>query len=35
VFGLKKKSELISALKNFKKNSSRKNFEGLVEMCLS
>jgi hypothetical protein len=34
VFGQKQKSELIAALKNFKKNSNRKNFEGLLEMCL-
>ena len=35
VFVEKNKSELISALKNFKKNRNRKNFEGLLEMCLS
>jgi putative serine/threonine protein kinase len=35
VFALKQKSELISALKNFKKNSSRENFEGLIKLCLS
>jgi putative serine/threonine protein kinase len=34
VFGEKQKSELIAALKNFKKNTNRKNFEGLLEMCL-
>jgi putative serine/threonine protein kinase len=34
VFGVKQKSELIAALKNFKKNTNRKNFEGLLEMCL-
>jgi predicted Ser/Thr protein kinase len=30
----KQKSELIAALKNFKKNANRKNFDGLLEMCL-
>ena len=35
VFGVKEKSELIAALRNFKKNENRKNFEGLLEMCLS
>ena len=35
VFGVKQKSELIAALKNFKKNSSRESFEGLLEFCLS
>lgn len=34
VFGQKPKSELIAALKNFKKNTNRKNFEDLLEMCL-
>ena len=34
VFGQKEKSELIAALKNFKKNTNRQNFEGLLEMCL-
>jgi putative serine/threonine protein kinase len=34
MFGVKQKSELISALRNFKKNANRKNFEGLLEMCL-
>lgn len=34
VFGKKSKLELIAALKNFKKNENRKNFEGLLEMCL-
>lgn len=34
VFGEKQKSELIATLKNFKKNTNRKNFEGLLEMCL-
>lgn len=35
VFGVKEKSELIAALRNFKKNENRANFEGLLEMCLS
>ena len=35
VFGNKNRLELIAALKNFKKNTNRKNFEGLLEMCLS
>ena len=35
VFGVKQKSELISALRNFKKNENRENFEGLLEFCLS
>ena len=35
VFGKKNKQELIAALKNFKKNENRKNFEGLLELCLS
>jgi len=35
VFGVKQKSELISSLRNFKKNKSRENFEGLLEFCLS
>jgi putative serine/threonine protein kinase len=34
VFGVKEKSELIAALRNFKKNENRENFEGLLEMCL-
>jgi putative serine/threonine protein kinase len=34
VFGQRNRSELISALKNFKKNQNRGNFEGLLEMCL-
>jgi len=34
VFGKKNKIELIAALKYFKKNENRKNFEGLLEMCL-
>ena len=35
VFGKKSRVELIAALKNFKKNTNRKNFEGLIEMYLS
>ena len=35
VFGKKNRLELIATLKNFKKNTNRKNFEGLLEMCLS
>jgi putative serine/threonine protein kinase len=35
VFGEKQKSELITALKNFKKSSNRDNFEGLLEFFLS
>ncbi len=35
IFGKKNRVELIAALKNFKKNENRKNFEGLLEMCLS
>jgi hypothetical protein len=35
VFGKKDKVELIAALKNFKKNQNRGNFEGLLELCLS
>jgi putative serine/threonine protein kinase len=34
VFGVKQKSELISALRNFKQNRNRENFEGLLKMCL-
>ena len=34
VFGKKNRIELIAALKYFKKNENRKNFEGLLEMCL-
>jgi putative serine/threonine protein kinase len=34
VFGQKEKPELIAALKNFKKNTNRENFEGLLEICL-
>jgi putative serine/threonine protein kinase len=35
VFGEKNRAELIAALKNFKKNQNRGNFEGLLELCLS
>lgn len=35
VFGEKNREELIAALKNFKKNRNRRNFEGLLEICLS
>ncbi len=35
VFKKKNRLELIAALKNFKKNTNRKNFEGLLEMYLS
>ena len=35
VFGKKNRLDLIAALQNFKKNTHRKNFEGLLEMCLS
>jgi putative serine/threonine protein kinase len=35
VFGEKQKSELITALKNFKNSSNRDNFEGLLEFFLS
>ena len=34
VFGEKNKLELIAALRNFKRNRNRRNFEGLLEMCL-
>jgi putative serine/threonine protein kinase len=34
VFGVKNKLELIAALKNFKKNRNRENFEGLIKFCL-
>jgi putative serine/threonine protein kinase len=33
VFGEKNRAELITALKNFKKNQNRGNFEGLLDMC--
>jgi putative serine/threonine protein kinase len=35
VFGEKTKSELIAALKKYKKSSTRDNFERLLEFCLS
>ena len=35
VFGIKEKYNFISALKNFKQNENRENFEGLLELCLS
>ena len=35
VFGKKNRLELIAVLKNFKKNKNRKNFESLLEFCLS
>ena len=35
VFGKKNKLSLISGLKKFKKNTNRKNFEDLLDMCLS
>jgi len=35
VFGKKNRLSLISGLKKFKKNTNRKNFEDLLEMCLS
>jgi putative serine/threonine protein kinase len=35
IFGKKDKVELIAALKNFKKNQNRGNFESLLELCLS
>ena len=35
IFGKKNKLELIAALKNFKKNQNRENFEGLLKLCLS
>ena len=34
VFGERSRAGLIAALKNFKKNTNRENFESLVEMCL-
>jgi len=34
LFGVKEKSELILALRYFKKNENRENFEGLREFCL-
>ena len=35
VFGKKNRLALISGLKKFKKNTNRKNFEDLLELCLS
>jgi putative serine/threonine protein kinase len=35
IFGKKNRLSLISGLKKFKKNSNRKNFEDLLDMCLS
>lgn len=35
VFGERNRSELIAALKGYKKNRNRGNFEGLLEVCLS
>ena len=35
IFGKKNKLDLIAALKNFKKNQNRRNFEGLLKLCLS
>ena len=35
VFGKKNRLSLISGLKKFKKNTNRKNFEDLLDMCLS
>ncbi len=35
IFGKKNRVELITLLKNFKKNENRKNFESLLELCLS
>jgi putative serine/threonine protein kinase len=35
VFGKRNRRELIIILKNFKKNTNRKNFEDLLKMCLS
>ncbi len=34
MFRVKQKSELILALRNFKPNENRENFEGLLELCL-
>jgi len=34
-FGERNRSQLIDALKAYKKNRTRKNFEGLLEVCLS
>jgi putative serine/threonine protein kinase len=35
VFGKKNRLSLISGLKKFKKNTNRKNFEALLDMCIS
>jgi putative serine/threonine protein kinase len=35
IFGKKNRLSLISGLKKFKKNTNRKNFEDLLDMCLS
>jgi putative serine/threonine protein kinase len=35
IFGERNRLELVDALKTYKKNRSRKNFEGLLEVCLS
>ena len=35
IFGKKNRLVLISGLKKFKKNTNRKNFEALLDMCLS
>jgi putative serine/threonine protein kinase len=35
VFGESNREELIAALKHFKKNRNRRNFESVLEMCLS
>jgi hypothetical protein len=35
IFGEKNRLELIDALKAYKKNRTRENFEGLIEFCLS
>lgn len=35
IFGKKNRLSLISGLKKFKKNANRKNFEDLLDMCLS
>jgi putative serine/threonine protein kinase len=35
IFGERNRSQLIDALKAYKKNRTRRNFEGLLEVCLS
>ena len=35
VFGERNRAELIAALKNYKKDRNRRNFEGLLEVCFS